>query len=125
MSTLLIAAAALTYDLYPSLVLPYRVDDFLEVVEMGAPRAQVDAELTARGFDVPEWYEQAGDVREVYMIRSREPFLERVADAIALSVHRDRWWASKKYPHLGYVNYDTSNTVSGLELNSQFNPLWY
>src|SRR5690606_13103962 len=118
-------AAALAYDLYPSLVLPYRVDDFLEVVEMGAHRGQVDAALRARGFDVPDWYQHQGDVTEIYVIRSREPLIERVADAIALSLGRDKWWASKKYPHLAYVNYDTSNTVSGLELNSQFNPAWY
>lgn len=124
-STLTIALAAVAYDLYPSLVLPYRVDDFLEVVEMGAQREEVDAELRARGFDVPEWYKHQGDVREIYLIRSREPLIERVADAVALSVNRDAWWASKKYPHHAYVTYDTSNTVSGMELNSQFNPLWY
>ncbi len=93
---------------------------------MGASRQQVNAELQSRGFELPEEYGGPPDpVVELHHIRTREPFLERVADGIALSLQRDAWWASQKRPHHAYVTYDTSNTVVSIELDSQFNPLWY
>ena len=112
------------YDLFPSLVLTRKVDQFMDVVQVGDHREAIDSELRSMGFQVPEERPGRKAGSALYPIRNREPILSRMADGVAMSLHKEKWWAEQKRPHHAVVHYDENNIVTTIMLGSDSNPLW-
>lgn len=124
----ILLAATAAYDLLPNLTLNSRIDTFMEIARPGEPRQKVNAALASEGFPVPKpdppaWNPPPGGRTDHYLIRTREPILERLVDRVSIMVGFDKWYAEKKPPHQAFIRFDENDRISGIEFSSRFSPL--